>query len=151
MRFSFETERSTELLSFNLTKGSIFNSIHSSIFYDSYFKEHAIICIRKWFAGQKTIDKSMMMPCGPKRHGWQPTWRMALGHGDAVRFIGPLWGESTADHWIPLTRRWAMRNFDILSIAWTSCWRYGWFDGDLRCLNPHETFTVMIELFPSGK
>ena len=40
-----------------------------------------------------------------------------------------------------------MRNFDIIFIAWTSCWRHGWFDGDLRCLNPHETFTIMIELF----
>ena len=94
---SFETERSTELLSFN--------SIHSSNSLWFLISRTCDYLHLKRFAGQKTIDKSMMMTCGPKRYGWQATWRMALGHGDAVRFIGPLWGETTADHWIDLTRR----------------------------------------------
>ena len=64
------------------------------------------------------------------------------------RVTDPLWGESTGDRWIPLTKsQWRGAWISSLIYAWTNGWTNNGDAGDLRGYRTHYDDTVMI-LFP---
>ena len=61
-------------------------------------------------------------------------------HGSTFCIIGPLWGESTDDRWILLTKdQWCRPLMLPFMLAWTRCWTSCRVDGDLRCHDAHVT------------
>ena len=67
-----------------------------------------------------------------------------LSNGNIFRFTGPLWGESTGDRWIPLTKPNDRALMFSLSCAWTNSWVNNRDVGDLRCICAHYDVIVMI-------
>ena len=58
---------------------------------------------------------------------------MASWHGKALSIAGPLWGESTDDRWIPLTKGPVMWSFAIIFVfslnkSLNKQWIYRWFE-----------------------
>ena len=71
-------------------------------------------------------------------------------HGNAFCITGPLWGESTRDWWIPLSKdQWCRALMIPLMSAWTNCWINSQGAGELRCLDTHMTLLYDDVLFSS--
>ena len=77
---------------------------------------------------------------------WGHTW----WHGNSFHVTGPLWGESAAQGWIPLTlKEPVMQNFEFLSaVSLTNCWTNSWVAmmsmWDVIVILPDETKSLYL-------
>ena len=73
---------------------------------------------------------------GDGEWGWgHAGWNIGVSWWHGCTYItGHLWGESTSDWWIPLTKGQQFIAFIFsLLLAWTSCWTNNEVDSDFRC------------------
>ena len=64
---------------------------------------------------------------------------MMSWYGNTFHSTGPLWGESSSNQWIPLTREFTMQSLDVsLLLTLIGCWTDSWIASDLNTLIPTD-------------
>ena len=83
-----------------------------------------------------------------RSHPLMMTW----SNGNIFRFIGPLWGKSTGDRWIPLTKASDAELWYLLFCALTNKQsKRRWFETPSRSLWRHCNVIFIMKIFIPGK